>query len=243
MSGPGTVLVMAKAPIAGLVKTRLCPPLLPSQAADLAAAALLDTLTAANRHRTVVALHGSVAAGARRHAIQTALLGCTVVRQRGQAFGHRLAAAHLDAAVDGSGPVLQVGMDTPQLTPWLLQGAFDRLADPSVDAVLGPASDGGWWALGLKSALHAQILQDVPMSRSDTGALTLAALQSLGLRVAMLPTLTDVDTALDAEQVTRSAPATLFAVAWRQLTPHRSDVDTSSPACTSAAVELTAAAS
>lgn len=243
MSAPGTVLVMAKAPVAGLVKTRLCPPLLPSQAADLAAAALLDTLTAAKRHRTVVALHGSVASGERRSAIGTALLGCTVVRQRGQDFGHRLAAAHLDAAADQSGPVLQIGMDTPQLTPSLLQGAFDRLADPSVDAVLGPANDGGWWALGLKSAVHAQVLQDVPMSRSDTGALTLAALQSLGLRVAMLPIVTDVDTAIDAEQVTHLAPATLFAVAWRQLDPQLSDVDTSCPVRTSAAVDLTAAAS
>lgn len=216
MMAAGTVLVVAKAPVAGLVKTRLCPPLLPQQAADLAAAALLDTLAAANRHRTVVALHGSIAAAERRRAVGAALLGCTVIRQRGPSFGDRLAAAHVDAAADGIHPVLQVGMDTPQLTPSLLRGAFDTLADPSVDAVLGPAADGGWWALGLTSAADARVLRDVPMSRPDTGALTRAALVSLGLRVAMLPVLTDVDTATDAEEVAASAPATCFARAWQR---------------------------
>lgn len=221
MTARGTVLVMAKAPVAGRVKTRLCPPLLPEQAADLAAAALLDTLAAANGFPTVVALHGSIAAAQRRRALGTALLGCTVLPQRGSSFGDRLAAAHVDAAAGGYGPVLQVGMDTPQLTPSLLRDALDALADPSVDAVLGPATDGGWWALGLRSAADARVLRDVPMSRSDTGALTRAALVSLGLRVAMLPALTDVDTAADAEQVARSAPATCFADAWRALSTHR----------------------
>lgn len=217
MTTAGTVLVMAKAPVAGRVKTRLCPPLRPEQAADLAAAALLDTLTAAGGHRTVVALHGPLAAAERGRALGAALRHCTVVRQRGSTFGDRLAAAHLDAAADGFGPVLQVGMDTPQLTPLLLRSAFDTLTDPSVDAVLAPATDGGWWALGLRSAANARVLRDVPMSRPDTCTRTLAALESLGLRVATLPVLTDVDTAADAERVSQSAPATGFARTWREL--------------------------
>ena len=104
-----------------------------------------------------------------------------------------------DAA--GRGPVLQIGMDTPQLTGDLMAEARDALFRRGVDAVVGPASDGGWWSLGLRNAQMTRALFDVPMSTSDTCELTIRALRADGLRVALLPMLTDVDTFADAIEV------------------------------------------
>jgi uncharacterized protein len=196
------LLIMAKSPVPGQVKTRLCPPLTAEEAAEVAAAALLDTLSAALATPgavPVVALAGVV----RREDVRDALAECVVIPQRGRTFADRLANAHADVARFGM-PVLQIGMDTPQVTPSLLESCaqFD-------DAALGFALDGGWWALGLRDPRQAEVLRDVPMSRADTGVRTLEAL--LGLRMAILPTLSDVDTMADARAVAALAPHGRFA--------------------------------
>ena len=208
-----TVLVLAKAPVPGQVKTRLCPPATPGEAARIAAASLLDTLDTTRGRCTVVALVGSLADAERRAEVCTALAHCRVVPQRGATFAARLVAAHADAG--GSGPVIQLGMDTPQLDEALLDEAGRALG--SCDAVLGPARDGGWWALGVHDPRHARVLAGVPMSTPDTGALTLRALHAAGLRVTLLPELSDVDTMEDAERVAAVAPGSRFATAVAQV--------------------------
>lgn len=213
------VLVLAKAPEPGLVKTRLCPPLLPGQAADLAAAALLDTLDAAAGMpggTAVAVLTGDPARAARGQAVRAALRSVRVIAQRGDGLGARVAAAHADAAALLPGrPTLQIGMDTPQVTADLLAAAAAELA--GTDAVLGLATDGGWWALGLRDPRHAALVAGVPTSRDDTGPRTLDALRAAGLRVHLLPTLSDVDTVDDARAVAAHAPGTRFAAAVRRL--------------------------
>lgn len=187
------LLVLAKQPVAGKVKTRLCPPLTPAQAAEVARAALEDTLEVVRQvpaARRVLVLDGSYQAA-----------GFEVQRQRGGPMPERLAAAFDD--VDPAQPALLVGMDTPQLTPALLQEAVDRLTRHA--AVLGLAPDGGWWGLGLQRPDGA-LLRDVPTSRADTGALQLAALHDAGLAPYLLPQLRDVDTADDARVVAALAP-------------------------------------
>ena len=205
------LLVLAKAPEPGRVKTRLCPPLTPAEAADLAAAALLDTLDAVSRvpaGRVVVALAGRLPAAARAPELRSALRGTLVRGQRGVDLGHRIAMAHRDAAGLLPGrPVLQLGMDTPQVEPALLVEAARPLHRRRADAVLGPAADGGWWALGLRDPRLARVVADVPTSRDDTGDRTLHALRAAGLRVGLLPELTDVDTAADAHTVAALCPA------------------------------------
>ncbi|PZS31165.1 MAG: glycosyltransferase [Pseudonocardiales bacterium] len=195
-----TIVVIAKAPVPGRVKTRLSPALSPQSAAQVAAAALADTLDAVRgvaAARRVLALAGAL----------TALPpGFEVVAQRGDGLGARLATAFADA---GPGPVLLVGMDTPQLTAAVLGRALLRLAYSP--AVIGPATDGGWWALGLRDVRHAAVLSSVPMSRPDTAELTVAALQQRGVPVAPLPVLRDVDTIADAVSVAAAAPGTRFA--------------------------------
>jgi uncharacterized protein len=207
------VLVVAKAPVAGLAKTRLAASVGFRPAADLAAAALLDTVDSACAvpgATVACALTGSLASAERSDELTAALRNCVIFPQRGDDFGTRLANAHADVAARFPGwPVVQVGMDTPQVPPALLTSALARLQE--TDAVLGPATDGGWWALGLRRPVHADVLRTVPMSRSDTGARTLSALQGIGLRVSLLPLLSDVDTVDDAVTVATQVPNSRFA--------------------------------
>lgn len=214
------VLVMAKAPVPGFAKTRLARDLGPVGAAEIAAAALLDTLEAVRElgSASVVALAGDVRMSVRRSEIERALAGHLVIKQRGVGLGDRIARAHLDSArLTGADAVVQVGMDTPQLTPGLLGGAIRALA--GVEAALGPASDGGWWCLGARDAALASCLVAVPMSRADTGRRTEIALTRSGARVSQLPELRDVDTLPDAFEVAELIPQSRFARAVAQCAP------------------------
>lgn len=210
------LLVVAKAPVAGLAKTRLCPPATPEQAARIAAASLLRTLRVVldvPDARPVVAMTGDLAAAEDSAELRRVLRSLTVIPQRGAAFGDRLAHAHQDSAAIHPGlPVVQIGMDTPQVSRRLLADATRRMSDPAgPDAVLGPAADGGWWALGLRDPLRAAALRDVPMSRPDTGLLTAAAVRRGGADPDRLAELSDVDTMAVARDVAGRLPGTRFA--------------------------------
>jgi glycosyltransferase A (GT-A) superfamily protein (DUF2064 family) len=209
------LLVVAKAPVAGLAKTRLAAAVGARHAARIAAASLLDTIDAVLATPdtvAVVAMTGAPAAAERADELAAALARCTVVSQHGTDFATRLANAHTAAAGLGA-PVLQIGMDTPQLTPALLAASAAALHAPGTGAVLGPATDGGWWALGLRRPGPARVLRGIPMSRPDTGARTGNALRHAGLTVTALPELSDVDTMADALRVAAVAPAGRFAAA------------------------------
>lgn len=207
---PVTIIVIAKAPVPGQVKTRLTPPFSPQEAALLAQAALADTLdvvAATPVARRVLALSAPEPDSARSWLPS----GFEVIPQRGDGLDERLAAAFADTYAGGTAmPMVLIGMDTPQVTPGLLADAATPLAFGEADAVLGPAADGGFWLLGLRSP-NWSLLHGVPMSRSDTGQVQLARLQSAGLRVALMPELTDVDYAEDAMRVAADIPGSRFA--------------------------------
>ncbi|MFJ6702046.1 MULTISPECIES: DUF2064 domain-containing protein [unclassified Streptomyces] len=191
-----TLLVIAKEPRPGRVKTRLTPPFTPAQAAGLAEASLADTLdavAAAPAGRRVLVLDGEPG--------PWLPAGFDVVPQCAGGLDARLA----DAFAHCRGPALLIGMDTPQVTPDLLTVDF---AD--CDAYFGPAEDGGFWALGLADPDPA-LLRGVPMSTARTGAVQRRRLVAAGLRVADLPLLRDVDTAADASAVAALAPHGRFA--------------------------------
>jgi glycosyltransferase A (GT-A) superfamily protein (DUF2064 family) len=215
MTARFVLLVVAKAPVPGLAKTRLCPPATPAQAARIAAAALLDTLDAVCAvpgAAPVVAMTGDLGAAALATEIGLALRRVTMIPQRGWDFGARLANAHADAAAVHAGlPILQIGMDTPQVTPESLAAAAAPVVHGGHDSVLGPAEDGGWWALGLADPRHAQVLAGVPMSQDDTGERTLGALTACGLRPRQAARLSDVDTMVDARAVAAACPDGRFA--------------------------------
>jgi rSAM/selenodomain-associated transferase 1 len=192
---PVTLLVVAKAPEPGRAKTRLAASVGDQAAAEIAAAALLDTLDAVAATPVagrVVALTGDLDAAAGSAEIRRRLESFRVVPQRGDDFGERLANAHVDAGTGSGGhPVLQIGMDTPQVTDELLASCAARLLQ--TQAVLGLARDGGWWVLGLQTPTAAECLRRVPMSQPDTGELTLKALHDNGVDVALVELLSDFD--------------------------------------------------
>ena len=207
MTGPApesdtTLLIIAKQPVPGKVKTRFVPPCTYEQAATLAAAALADTLHTlllVPARRRVLVLDGQPGPWLPP--------GFEIVPQRGGLLDERLAWAFAAAR----GPALLVGMDTPQVTPDLLTVDWD-----AADAVFGPAADGGFWALGLR-APDPGLLRGVPMSTARTGAIQRARLVTAGLRVVDLPQLRDVDTAADALAVAHEAPESRFAARTREL--------------------------
>jgi rSAM/selenodomain-associated transferase 1 len=193
------LVVMAKEPLPGRVKTRLCPPLEPAQAAQLAEAALVDTLDAVGwtpARRRVVALDGAPG--------PWLAPGFEVIAQRGEGLAERLA----NATRDVGEPLVFLGMDTPQVTRALLIDALQRLAE--ADAVLGPTTDGGYWTIGLARP-DPTAFEGVPMSTAATARAQRERLAGLGLKTAALPPLRDVDTWEDAVAVAAQAPWTRFA--------------------------------
>jgi rSAM/selenodomain-associated transferase 1 len=205
------VMVIAKEPVPGRVKTRLTPAYTPAEAASLAEAALADTLAAvssAGVARRVLALAGSAG--------PWLPYGFEVISQRGGGLDERIAWALADARATCPAPLVLIGMDTPQVTPALLTAAAEPLVSGTADASFGMATDGGFWLLGLRGIDPALVL-GVPMSRPDTGALQLARLHGAGLRVQLLPELTDVDTAAEAESIAAVAPGSRFAARMRFL--------------------------
>jgi uncharacterized protein len=201
------LIVLAKEPVPGRVKTRLCPPCTPDEAATLAGAALADTLaaaTASGAERVVLALDGRPGPWCPP--------GVEVVGQGSGGLDRRLATAW--SAV--TGPAVQIGMDTPQVTADDLGAALATLDGDGVDAVLGPAADGGWWAIGLRRP-DPRVFLGVPTSRPDTGDRQAARLAALGRRTRLLPVRTDVDTWADALDVAAAAPTTAFAAAVRRV--------------------------
>ncbi|MFG3340786.1 DUF2064 domain-containing protein [Glycomyces sp. NPDC048151] len=202
------LLVVAKAPVPGRSKTRLSPPLTTVEAAAVAEAALADTLeavAACGADRRLLALDGEPGLWLPP--------GFTVFPQVEGTFNERLAAAWAHA----DGPGVQIGMDTPQVTPELLDAAIAVIVDGS-EAALGTAEDGGWWALGLARP-HPEAFTGVPMSSPDTGRLQRRQLEALGLAVADLPVLRDLDDAEDALAVAALAPGTRTAVKVHELLP------------------------
>ena len=196
------LLVIAKSPVPGRVKTRLTPPCSPAQAAELALAALRDTLAAGEAARRagrrILVLDGEPG--------PWVPAGYEVIAQRGDGLARRLAAAFDDAG----GPAFLVGMDTPQVTPELLDAGLEAVERS--DAAFGAALDGGYWGIGLRRPDPA-VFDGVPMSETSTGVIQRARLLTLGLRTVSLPPLRDVDTIEDARAVAAEAPDGAFAAA------------------------------
>jgi glycosyltransferase A (GT-A) superfamily protein (DUF2064 family) len=189
-----TVAVIAKECVPGRVKTRLSPPLTPEQAAALAQLSLSRTLD------TVRLLPP----GERDAEL------FTVVPQASGDLDERLAAI-CDAV---TGPLLIIGMDTPQFSPHHVGPLLDDWSSPAPfhEAWMGPATDGGFWALALRRP-DGTLIRGVPMSTATTGAEQLSRLAAAGLAVGMLPELRDMDHFSDALQIAAEIPGSEFAYA------------------------------
>jgi len=201
-----TLIVIAKEPVAGRVKTRLVPPLTYGEAARVAEAALVDTLALASQfpcRQRMIVLDGRPG--------PWLPAGWTVVPQVLGGLDGRLTAAFLGA----SGPTLLIGMDTPQLQ-------LDHLLAADLeahDACLGPAEDGGYWSIGLRDPATASgVIPGVPMSSAHTGRAQRLRLAAAGLSAQLLDELVDVDDIQAAHRVAALAPVSRFAATLHRIT-------------------------
>jgi glycosyltransferase A (GT-A) superfamily protein (DUF2064 family) len=189
------VIVMAKEPRPGTVKTRLCPPCSPEEAAAVAGAALADTLAAvaqSGADRKVLALDGRPGPWLPP--------GFEVVAQRGAGFNERLA----NAWSDTGGAGLLIGMDTPQVSRAELDALLARLG--RCDAVLGHAPDGGWWVIGWNAADPEAMFSGIPMSTPHTGRAQESRIAALGLRLHRAAPKRDIDTIDDLRAIADRHP-------------------------------------
>ncbi len=185
------LLVFAKVPEAGRVKTRLSPPLTPAHAAALYDAFLRDALDLyrdwGRRAGVEVRLH---LAGAARVPDGLVPDGIEVRPQRGADLGERMLMAFVQAFAAGHDRAVVVGTDHPTLPLAFVDAALDALDDP-LTAVLGPSDDGGYYLLGLNDV--APDLFDMRYSHPDVFADTLDRVMELDMTPVVLPSHYDVD--------------------------------------------------
>ncbi|MBV9595451.1 MAG: TIGR04282 family arsenosugar biosynthesis glycosyltransferase [Chloroflexi bacterium] len=188
----GVVYVVAKAPRRGVTKTRLCPPLTPDQAAQLARAFLLDTLTTITLARLNLRI---VCRGTLEQQTLRRLVGprVPVSIQSNQGLGDALEGAFREGLADGFDAVAVLGGDSPTLPPLVLSEAFAALTDCN-DVVLGPADDGGYYLLAAR-AVHPALFREMTWSTGGVAGETLRRCRTLGLRTHVLPPWYDVDDA------------------------------------------------
>ena len=186
--------IMAKAPRAGKVKTRLAPPLTLEQSAALNICFLKDT---AEGLAEVAGGDGLVCyTPVGDEAAFEGLLpdSFKLIAQRGDKFGERLLAAAEDILACGYGSVCLIDSDSPTVPKSAFEQAVRELARGGDRVVLGPSQDGGYYLIGLKRA-HAEVFENITWSTASVCEETVERARAAGLEVAMLPLWYDVDDA------------------------------------------------
>jgi rSAM/selenodomain-associated transferase 1 len=195
------LILMAKEPVPGGSKTRLAPPLSAVEAADLYDAFLQDKVAQMYRvngvERAIAFLPASGRGYFERLAPQFRL-----IEQHGALLSARLTNVFDRSFTEGYDLVLAIDGDTPTLPPSYLQAGFEALEAASVDVVLGPCRDGGYYAIGMKEPCPG--LFDVQMSTSSVTRDTLSQAEAAGLTVHCLPTWFDIDRPEDLEHLVES---------------------------------------
>ena len=193
------IAIMAKAPRPGTVKTRLCPPLLAAEAADLYRCFLVDKIAAVGTlagAQPVIAYTPDDA----RAEFDGLAPGFSLVAQQGPDLGARLHSTLEGLLAAGHAGAIAIDSDTPTLPGAFLQEAVHCLSRPGPDVVLGPTEDGGYYLIGVRRA-HRELFEGVPWSTSDVLDITLRRAADAGLRTACLPSWFDVDTPDDLERL------------------------------------------
>ncbi len=190
---------MARQPVAGSTKTRLIPRLGPQGAADLYECFLLDALDMARTIDDVVAMVAISPPGASEYFAEIAP-DLAQVAQIGTSLDQRLDHVLTRCLDDGFAPVVAVNSDSPTLPAAHVSDAFDRLCDPSVDVVIGPADDGGYYLIGWKRR-HPRLVRGVVMSTPDVLSDTMDRAEQSGLRISLLPPWYDVDDPADLDRL------------------------------------------
>ena len=196
---PVAVAIMAKAPQAGEVKTRLCPPLSLADAAELYRRFLLDKIEQVTTLKAASLAIAYTPAEAKAFFEEVAP-GFVLVQQRGADLGDRLANSLGELLDRGHGGAVAIDSDTPTLPVGFLQQAVDLVTTPDIDVVLGPTQDGGYYLIGLR-VMHRELFEAMAWSTSAVLSETIRRADAKGLRVACLPPWYDIDTPEDLDRL------------------------------------------
>ncbi len=196
------LVIFAKAPIPGEVKTRLSPGLTEDEAATLHGSFVLDTLertkAAASKFKLPVDRFLACAPSSSHvfFKIMEARHGVTLLDQQGCDLGARMAQAFAALFARGYRYIVVVGTDVPSLPLTHYRDAVQSLTRH--DLILGPARDGGYYLIGM-TAPHPNLFRDIPWSTNQVLALTQEKATAAGLKIALLPVWSDVDTLDDLQ--------------------------------------------
>lgn len=190
------LVIMAKAPVPGEVKTRLVPPLSPEEAAELSRCLLLDLLEGLKSFQRAdlfiaftpvehAAFFSGIAHG-----------GFVCISQRGRDLGERMKHIFEDLFSKGYRNIVAIGSDTPVFPSGFLQDAFVALESSDCGFTLGPSRDGGYYLVGMNRFVP-EIFQGIPWSSSGVLSATVHKLSALGLAPYFVPAWLDIDTPED----------------------------------------------
>lgn len=190
------VLLFTKPAQPGRVKTRLIGDVTAQEAAELHAAFVADLLDRLDGGDFELQIAWALEDGE-----QAPTCAFPAVKQEGSDLGERLHHS-LARATQEAQTVAAIGSDHPELSAGDLEEAFDLLEGREADVVLGPALDGGYYALAVRrEALKPRLFEDIPWSTPEVLEETLNRCDELGLRVHLLRPASDVDTPGDLERL------------------------------------------
>jgi len=179
--------IFAKQPVPGEVKTRLCPPFHPDQAADLYFQLLTETI---ERMQQQEACDLAICFVGEREWFKARFPGIALWEQRGEDLGERMSGAMTSFFEQGYSQVILIGSDTPDLPLERIDQAITILS--SADLVLGPAADGGYYLIG-ESFHSPELFKDIPWSSDRVLAGTLKKAEEQNISTQLLGMWEDLD--------------------------------------------------
>lgn len=191
------IIVMAKVPTAGNVKTRLQPFFSPEHCAALAECFLLDTVNKVSSLPTQIII--AYSPSKERDSLQNLLpMQKTFIEQKGNNLGEKMYHAFQVAFRQNSNAVVMIGTDSPTFPSIFIEQAFEHLK--TADVVLGETEDGGFYLIGLRT-LRIEIFENVEWSSPETFRQTVRNIEKLDLKLTLLPSWFDVDLPADVERL------------------------------------------
>jgi len=190
------LVVVAKAPVAGEVKTRLIPHLTPDEAVDLYRCFLQDRILTVSSLRGVDRALAYTPENNGDMFVPFSRNGIDLFCQKGRDLGERLNNIFLEKFAAGYEAVSIIDSDTPDLPPWFILESFKRLLSNQTDVVLGPCHDGGYYLVGMRQP-HPELFDDIPWSTERVLSTTLGKAEKLKVKTDLLPWWNDLDTFKD----------------------------------------------
>ena len=193
------LLIFARKPVPGMVKTRLVPPLSPGQAARLYDCMLADVLarTAVDTQFDRFLFYEDVCGARDYFAGRTA--GIISLPQQGNDLGERMLAAFRTVLALEYAAAVVIGSDAPDLPVHFIARAFEVLESGACEVVFGPCEDGGYYLLGMTN-FYPALFRNVPWSSDEVLAVSLERAKEAGIAACLLPIWHDVDRAGDLER-------------------------------------------